>query len=1222
MGVRWVRVWPVIATLLVALSGAPAARAAFTTFETGPVRPLAMSPDGTRLFAANTPDGRLEIYGIDAGGLTRQESVPVGLEPCAVAVRGNGEVWVVNHLSDSVSVVDVSTSPARVVRTLLVGDEPRDIVFAGPGGTRAFVTTAHRGQNHPNPAQIITDLTSPGIGRADVWVFDAANLGATLGGTPLNILTLFGDTPRALAVSPDGSTVYAAIFHSGNRTTAVSEGAVCDTDGTHIGNNTVQGPCSIDGVTMPGGLPLPHADILGEIRPEVGLIVKFDGTHWVDELGRNWDPAVKFNLPDRDVFAINANANPPAQTSFYTGVGTILFNMAVNPVTQKVYVSNGEARNETRFEGPGSFSTTVQGHLSEYRITVLDGSSVLPRHLNKHINYNQRPAPPATRDDSLATPLEMAVTSDGTTLYVAAFGSNAIGVFDTAALEANTFTPDAADHIAVSGGGPGGLVLDEARGRLYVLTRFDNGLSVIDTTSASEVAHLLFYNPEPVSVVEGRPFLYDAVATSSNGEASCSSCHIFGDFDSLAWDLGNPDDIKTPNPLPIRLEDLVQLQGSDVDFDNFHPMKGPMTTQTLRGMANHGAMHWRGDRADLVDPFNEDIAFRNFRVAFPGLVGRDTMIDEADMQKFADFALQVQLPPNPIRNIDGSFSADQQAGRNFMTGSRRSDGIAVGGGFGFNCVGCHTLDPGQGFFGGDGQASFENETQIVKVAHLRNMYQKIGMFGMPSVDFFNSGDNGHKGNQVRGYGFIHDGSVDTLFRFIQATVFNDGGTFNPVGFQNDTQRRQVEQFLLAFDTNLAPVVGQQVTLTSSNGAIVGARISLLNARAAANECDLIVKGTFGGQPRGWYRTAAGTFRSDRASEPLISEANLRLLAAVAGQELTYTAAPLGAAVRAGVDRDEDGFFDADELVGGSDPADPNSTPGNIPPTATLTLTPSTTASATATSTATATASATFTATQTPTFTPVPPSATATDTPIGAPTATDTATPVSTPTASTTPTRTDTGTSTPTRTPTRTGTSTRTPTSTQTATALNTPSHTPTASPTPLCASTPRAGCRTPGRSLLLLKSGSKPKLLWRWFAGDAPVAEFGNPSSATRYGLCVYDSTALVTSLAHAVQVAPGGGWTALGAATLRGFKFDDSLATQQGTRRILLKGGKPGRDKLQFSGKGAALTLPPAAGVDRYFDQDADVTVQLVTDDACWEAVYQPPDVDRNGADYYKASE
>ena len=60
-------------------------------------------------------------------------------------------------------------------------------------------------------------LTTPGVGRADVWVFDADNLGATLGGTPLTIVTLFTDTPRALAVTPDGTTVYAAGFHSGNQ---------------------------------------------------------------------------------------------------------------------------------------------------------------------------------------------------------------------------------------------------------------------------------------------------------------------------------------------------------------------------------------------------------------------------------------------------------------------------------------------------------------------------------------------------------------------------------------------------------------------------------------------------------------------------------------------------------------------------------------------------------------------------------------------------------------------------------------------------------------------------------------------------------------------------------------------------------------------------------------------------------------------------------------------
>jgi len=217
-------------SFLVAALVVPACLAAvnpgFTLFESGQVRPLALSPSGKFLFAANTPDGRLEVFRIEGHGLAHRASIPVGLEPVAVAARSDSEVWVVNHLSDSVSVVELDGGGhgGRVVRTLLVGDEPRDIVFAGPGRRRAFITTAHRGQNAPFDPQ----LTTPGIGRADVWVFDADHLGTTLAGTPLTIVTLFSDTPRALAVTPDGSQVYAAAFHSGNRTTSLHQILVPD----------------------------------------------------------------------------------------------------------------------------------------------------------------------------------------------------------------------------------------------------------------------------------------------------------------------------------------------------------------------------------------------------------------------------------------------------------------------------------------------------------------------------------------------------------------------------------------------------------------------------------------------------------------------------------------------------------------------------------------------------------------------------------------------------------------------------------------------------------------------------------------------------------------------------------------------------------------------------------------------------------------------------------
>ena len=660
----------------------------------------------------------------------------------------------------------------------------------------------------------------------------------------------------------------------------------------------------------------------------------------------------------------------------------------------------------------------------------------------------------------------------------------------------------------MSGGGPSGLVLDEANDRLYILTRFDNSISVVDVSSSpgTEIAHLPIYNPEPPVILAGRSFLYDAVFTSSNGEASCSTCHVFGDFDSLAWDLGNPDDSVLNNPNPFRVADIL-----GISFPDHHPMKGPMTTQSLRGMANHGPMHWRGDRTGGNDPggnaLDEVQAFEKFNVAFDGLMGRGGPIPAGDMTAFANFILTVTYPPNPIRALDNSLTADETAGQVFYFNPVPSDVFQ-------SCNGCHAVNPPSGFFGSDGFSSFEFEPQLFKIPHLRNMYQKVGMFGLPAIPFVNTGDNGATGDQVRGFGFLHDGSIDTLFRFHHATVFNqtNPGGFpipNPGGFPDgangDVIRRQVEAFVLAFNSNMAPIVGQQLTFTTAdalaadqlligkkvllidpadnnesrrrivvltkdapaapavgsagdprcgsdpsgtvkarlrvasglgsahetplpcqnwellgppttprgyryrdpelddgtalrvvwkNGRLLKAvlsgrgptnldydlkggaqeyigvqltsgpdricfrcfdptggiprilatgctmppacvdapraRLALFRERAGLPlppECDLVVKGTVGGEARGWvYQPASGQMRSDRASEPLLTPAQLEALAETPGQDLTYTCAPPGSGVRIGVDRDEDGFFDRDELDGGSDPADPGDTP--------------------------------------------------------------------------------------------------------------------------------------------------------------------------------------------------------------------------------------------------------------------------------------------------------
>ena len=859
-------------------------------FESDPVRPLALSADGTRLFAVNTPDARLEILAVDADGtLTPEASVAVGLEPVSAAVRSDGEVWVVNQLSDSLSVVDVASTPPRVVRTIPTCDEPRDLVFAGPGAGRAFVTTARRGQTcmGADGAPIDAKLTTPGTPRALVQVFDAASPTAV----PIAVLELFGDTPRALATSPDGGTVYAAVFRSGNRTTTVNEQLVCD-------GGVYGGTCFVEGTAVPGGLPAPSpVDCRGETQPETGLIVRFDPDAgiWTDELGRDWSDAVRFSLPDRDVFPIDATASPPAVVGAGSSdVGTVLFAMATNPTTGTLYVANTEANNATRFEGDraGSCATTsVRGRLHAARVTVIAGDTVVPRHLNKHLEPYA--ASPSAEDKarSLATPVALA--TDGTTLWVAAFGSGAVGAFDVAALEDDSFSPSAADHVAVTGGGPSGLVL--RADRLFVATRFDDGVSTIDTTTRTEVSHVRLHDPEPAAVVQGRRFLYDAVATSDNGEASCGACHVFGDLDGLAWDLGDPDAGTQGNPNPFELD-----LGQD---SRFRALKGPMTTQSLRGMADHGPMHWRGDRtggnAPGGDPRDEAAAFRAFNPAFVGLIGRSAPLADADMQAFTDFALALRYPPNPIRAVDELLSPAEERGRQLFF-DVVTDGART-------CNGCHVLDPEQGFFGTDGDSTFENEPQVFKVAHLRNLYQKVGMFGLARVPGLRRGDATSLGDQVRGFGYLHDGSIDTLAHFLSAMVFS----------LSVEQIADVEAFVLGFETGLAPAVGQQVTIGAD---VAEARIAVLLDRAATvlPRCDIVVRGVLDGVPRGWVRLPSGAFRSDRAAEPPLAEATLGAQALVAGQERTYTCVPPGSGYRLGIDRDVDGCLDGDDPA----PADP------------------------------------------------------------------------------------------------------------------------------------------------------------------------------------------------------------------------------------------------------------------------------------------------------------
>src|SRR5438093_6425812 len=200
------------------INGPAATTNSFVNFETAPVHAVALSPDGSRLAVCNLPDARLELFDVTSGIPVSTGSVMVGLDPVTARFRSNNETWVVNQISDSVSVIDLSA--LRIVATLNTLDAPADVVFAGTP-ERAFISCA---------------------GANTVQVFDPTNR-SLAGSIPID-----GQRPKAMAISPDRAKVYVAIFESGNGSTILNaalgpltsfpQPTVVDfPDGPHTGQN-------------------------------------------------------------------------------------------------------------------------------------------------------------------------------------------------------------------------------------------------------------------------------------------------------------------------------------------------------------------------------------------------------------------------------------------------------------------------------------------------------------------------------------------------------------------------------------------------------------------------------------------------------------------------------------------------------------------------------------------------------------------------------------------------------------------------------------------------------------------------------------------------------------------------------------------------------------------------------------------------------------------------
>ncbi|HMC97540.1 MAG TPA: beta-propeller fold lactonase family protein, partial [Flavobacteriales bacterium] len=493
----------------------------FTNFESAHVHPIDKTPDGTKLLAVNTGNNSLEVFTISATGILHAATIPVGLDPVTVRARTNNEVWVVSQVSDEVSIVDLTLK--ATVRSVATENEPADVVFAG-SPQRAFVSCAE---------------------RESVLVFDPANLNTA----PTEVL-LKGEQPRALAVSPDGNSVYCAFFESGNQTTVVPgniflAGGICSPQGgCTVIPNDVQNPAGPYGGIVP--VPNSGAGFNPAMNPNnpampgnYSLVVRKNAAgQWMDDNAHNWTSIVSggvagtartagWDMPDRDVAVINANSPNTATVTYKTHLGNILMSMAVHP-NGDVYVVGTDATNEIRFE-PNLKGKFLRVNVSRFAPA---GSPVITD-MNPQINYGTHTSPPAVRQQAIGDPRGIVWKADGSKAYVTGMGSN--NVITINATGARTVP----DPIEV-GEGPTGIVLDEARNRAYVLNKFDASISTIDLTTDRETARTAFFDPTPLVIKTGRKRLYDTHLGSGHGHISCGSCHVDGRWDRLAWDLGDP----------------------------------------------------------------------------------------------------------------------------------------------------------------------------------------------------------------------------------------------------------------------------------------------------------------------------------------------------------------------------------------------------------------------------------------------------------------------------------------------------------------------------------------------------------------------------------------------------------------------------------------------------------------------------------------------------------
>ncbi|MCY3859345.1 MAG: hypothetical protein OXG25_10620 [Gammaproteobacteria bacterium] len=479
-------------------------------FESPHSRPIAVHPDGDRVYVVNTPSDTVDAIGTETYEIL--DRIRVGVEPVGIGIKPDGtEVWVSNHVSDSVSVIDSDASNItyhQVLHTIQVFDEDTKSTRFDEPVSIAFVDD--------EKAYIALSSTN------EIAAVDVASWEVTAR------LQITAQDPRAMVVR--NNRLYVIPFESNNQT---------GVSGCLPENMATDPNCTFDADAHVVNAPDGNAQSLS--------------LNYVLDIVRD------SRFPDRDLYIFDTETDELLE--IVDTLGTLLYGITVDS-EGNVFVAQAEARNDANgksgTEKHGLRELENRAFLNQVTKVDCTGDRC---DTPEFIDLEPLPPEHPERDEALATPFAIQISDDDTTIVATAAASDKVFTMSTESGEV-------LDQLVVDSIPRGLALISNDAGepeRAWVLNALANSVSVVDVSDPEDLEVLdtiQLEDPSDPILKQGR-IAFNSASASSTGTFACASCHPDGHTDQLLWVLDTPlCDVGCDQIQPRLVQDIRGLRGT------------------------------------------------------------------------------------------------------------------------------------------------------------------------------------------------------------------------------------------------------------------------------------------------------------------------------------------------------------------------------------------------------------------------------------------------------------------------------------------------------------------------------------------------------------------------------------------------------------------------------------------------------------------------------------